>query len=45
MTATQLDLIQELWDDLDINRLLEEHVPLPRPYLVDRLLQLIFPPQ
>ena len=42
-TPTQLDFIQDLWDDLNITQLLEEHVPLPRRYLVDRLVRLIFP--
>ena len=44
-TSTQLDLVQRLWDELEITKLLEEHIPLDRRYLVDRLLRLIFPPE
>jgi hypothetical protein len=39
MTAeARLDAISELWDELDITQLLEEHIPLHRRFLVDRLL-------
>jgi hypothetical protein len=34
-----LEAIEELWDELGITELLEEHVPLDRRYLVDRLVR------
>jgi hypothetical protein len=37
----KLEVIQNLWDELGITDLLEEHVPLPRRYLVDRLLKFL----
>jgi hypothetical protein len=43
--STQLDLVQSLWDQIEITQLLEKHVPLDRRYLVDQLLRLIFPPE
>jgi hypothetical protein len=45
MNSAQLDQIQTLWDELGVTELLEEHIPLPRRYLVDRLVRLIFPPE
>jgi hypothetical protein len=45
MDSTQLDQIQDLWEQLSITELLEEHVPLNRRYLVDQLQRLIFPPE
>ena len=40
MTAEAgLDAISELWDELEITQLLEEHIPLHRRFLVDRLLR------
>jgi hypothetical protein len=36
-TSELWDQFGQLWDELDITRLLEQHIPLQRRYLVDRL--------
>jgi hypothetical protein len=41
---TQLELIQETWDELGVTELIKEHVPLNRWYLIDRLVRRVFPP-
>ena len=45
MSDSPLDVIQELWDELDLTQLLKQHVPPHYRYLLDRLERLIFPPQ
>ena len=45
MDSDQLNQIQNLWEQLSVTELLEEHVPLDQRYLVDRLVRLIFPPE
>jgi len=45
MNDKYLDAIQNLWEEIGITQLLEEHVSLPRQYLVDRVVRLIFPPR
>jgi hypothetical protein len=44
MDDEHLEAVQGLWAELGLTRLLEEHIPPERRYLVDRLVRLLFPP-